>query len=291
MGGAVCDTTTTGSSNTALTTTYIVTLGPKDRLNLYFAELIAISTVLQYLAALQIRHRVITILSSNLSVLQVINHPKQQSGQSHICQIYKSADRLKETGNQVFAIWAPAHEEVTLKAKAKAMARQATGPRREVQERTLSAKATALHLAKQKHQGKPIEGIGEYIRKLDTALPGKHTRLLYNSFKRTEAVILAQLYTGIVQLNRYLHRIGAAEMDLYTCGQAKETVEYFLFRCSCWNQYRKRMLQQTDTKIGCLSFCLGGKALSDPPSWKPNLAAVRATVQYTIATGRLVFEN
>jgi hypothetical protein len=291
MGGAVCDTTTTGSSNTAPTTTYVVTLGPRDKLNPYFAELIAISTALQFLAALQIRNRVITILSSNLSALQVINHPRQQSGQSHICQIYESADRLKETGNRVFAIWAPAHEEVTLKAKAKAMAKQATGPRREAQERTLSAKATVLRLAKQKHQGKPIEGVGEYIRKLDTALPGKHTRLLYNSFKHTEAGILAQLRTGMVQLNGYLHRIGAAETDLCACGQAKETIEHFLFRCSRWNQYRERMLQQTDTKMGCLSFFLGGKALSDPSSWKPNLAAVRATVRYAIATGRLAFEN
>ena len=126
----------------------------------------------------------------------------------------------------------------------------------------LSTKATFLRLAKQKHQGKPIEGVGEYTRKLDTALPGKHTRLLYNSFKHTEAGLLAQLHTGIAQLNRYLYRIGVPETDLCTCGQAKETVEHLLFPCSCWNQYRERMLQQTDTKMGCLSFCLEGKAFS-----------------------------
>jgi hypothetical protein len=291
IGGAVCDTTTTGSSNTSPTNTCAATLGSRDRLNPYFAELIAISAALQYLAALPIRNRVITVLSSNLSALQAINHPRQQSGQSYICQIYESANRLKETGNQVFAIWAPAHEEVTLKAKAKAMARQATGPRREVQKQALSAKATVLRLAKQKHQGKPIGKVGEYTRKLDAALPGKHTCLLYNSFKRTEASILAQLRTGMAQLNGYLHRIGAIETDLCACGQAKETVEHFLFRCSRWNQYRERMLKQTNTKMGCLSFFLGGKAISDPPSWKPNLAAVRATVQYAIATGRLAFEN
>jgi exonuclease III len=291
MGGAVCDTTSAWSSYAISSTSYAVTLGSRDRLNPYFAELIAISTAIQSLVGLPVRNRVITILSSNLSALQAINHPRQQSGQSYICQIYEAVDRLKATGNQVFAIWAPAHREVTLKAKAKEMAKQATRPGREAQEQTLSAKSTVLRLAKQKHQGKPIEGVGEYTRKLDTALPGKHTYVLYNSFKRIGAGVLAQLRTGMAQLNGYLHRIGRAETDLCACGQAKETVEHFLFRCSRWNQHRVRMLQQIDTKMGCLSFCLGGKALSDPPSWKPNLAAVRATVQYAIATGRLAIED
>ena len=117
-----------------------------------------------------------------------------------------------------------------------------------------------------------------------------HTYFLYNSFKRVEASILAQLRTGMTRLNGYLHRIGASETDQCPCGQARETVEHFLFRCSRWDQYRERMLQQTETKMGCLSFFLGGKAPTDPASWKPNLAAVRAAVQYTIATGRLAVD-
>jgi phage tail sheath protein FI len=96
MGGAICDTTTTGSSNTAPTATYTTTLGLKDRLNPYFAELIAISTALRNLVAQPIRNRVINILSSNLLALQVINHPKQQLGQAYIHQIYKSASKLND---------------------------------------------------------------------------------------------------------------------------------------------------------------------------------------------------
>jgi hypothetical protein len=145
-------------------------------------------------------------------------------------------------------------------------------------------------MAQHRQQRKLIERVGEYTRKLDVALPGKHTRLLYDSFKRVEASILAQLRTGMIRLNGYLHRIGASETDQCTCSQARETVEHFLFRCSRWDQYRERMLQQTETRMGCLSFFLGGKARSDPASWKPNLAAVRATVQYAIATGRLAIE-
>jgi hypothetical protein len=43
----------------------------------------------------------------------------------------------------------------------------------------------------------------------------------------------------------------------------------------------------TDTRRGNLSFYLGGKAPSDPERWTPNMDAVRATVKYAIATGRL----
>jgi hypothetical protein len=170
------------------------------------------------------------------------------------------------------------------------MAAQAVQQLTEVKDQTSSAKATVLHVAKQNHQERPIERVGEYTRKFDTALPGKHTRLLYNGLKRTEADILAQLRTGMSRLNGYLHRINATDTDLCACGQAKETVEHFLFRCTRWDQYREIMLRHTTTKIGSLSYFLGGKAASDPSSWKPCLAAVRATVQYAIATGRLAFD-
>jgi hypothetical protein len=96
MGGAICDTITTGSSDKAAIATYIVTLGPRNQLNIYFAEIIAIATTLRNLSAIPLKNRVITVLSSNLSLLQVINNPKQQSGQSYIRQIYKSTNKLQK---------------------------------------------------------------------------------------------------------------------------------------------------------------------------------------------------
>lgn len=48
------------------------------------------------------------------------------------------------------------------------------------------------------------------------------------------------------------------------------------------------MLDQTDTRRGSLSFYLGGKARSDQvKNWAPSIEAVKATVRYAIATGRL----
>jgi hypothetical protein len=134
------------------------------------------------------------------------------------------------------------------------------------------------------------KGVGKYTTELDRALPGKHTKLLYNSLKRTEASILAQLCTGKARLNEYLHQVGASKSDQCACGQASESVKHFLFRCTQWDHQRHQLFHKTDTRRGCLSFFLGGKAPSDPAKWAPNMSAVRATVKYTIATERLKFE-
>jgi ribonuclease HI len=288
-GGAICDTTTTGSLETAPIANYSVTLGPRNKTNPYVAELVAMAIALRNLAELLVRNRVITILSSNLSALQALNRPRQQSGQWNICQIYKTAHKLRLEGNQIFALWVPAQEEIPLKTKAKAMAKQATELGRTGQVKQ-GAKSTILSgeiIKLRQRVALPI-GIGKHIRELDNALPGKHTQLLYNSLKRREANVLAQLRTGMSRLNGYLHQIGASETDQCTCGQAKETVKHFLFRCSQWDQQRLRLLEQTETRRGCLSFFLGGRAASEPEKqWKPNISAVQATIQYAIATGRL----
>jgi hypothetical protein len=117
--------------------------------------------------------------------------------------------------------------------------------------------------------------VGRYSKELDAAFSGKHTRILY---------LLAQLRTKLAQLNGYLHRIGRAEFDLCACGQARETIKHFLFRCTRWNAYRTQMLEQTDTRRGNLSFYLGGKSPYDTEKRRLNMNAVRATIKFTMAT-------
>ncbi|EAQ84468.1 hypothetical protein CHGG_08482 [Chaetomium globosum CBS 148.51] len=132
---------------------------------------------------------------------------------------------------------------------------------------------------------------GRHSKRVDIALPGKHTQLLYDHLSRSEAGVLAQLRTGMAKLNTYLHRIKAAPSDQCTCGQARETVNHFLFRCKQWDQHRREMLQCTDVHRGNLSFYLGGKSPSDDKDWSPNMRAVRATIRFAIATGRLRTEQ
>jgi len=131
------------------------------------------------------------------------------------------------------------------------------------------------------------ERVGKHSKKVDTALPGKHTRQLYDQSSWKEASILAQLRTGMARLNGYLHRIEVALTGQCDCGEARETVEHFLFRCRRWTEYRREMLNCTTTRGSNISFYLGGKSPSDDEKWTPNMGAVRATVRFALATGRL----
>jgi hypothetical protein len=130
-------------------------------------------------------------------------------------------------------------------------------------------------------------GVGRYSKAIDKALPGKHTRDLYNSLKSREARILAQLRTGMAHLNGYLHTIGVADTDDCECNQARETIKHFLFRCTRWDTHRADMMRQANNKSGNLSFHLGGKEPTDPDNWKPDINIVLATIKYVAATSRL----
>ena len=54
-----------------------------------------------------------------------------------------------------------------------------------------------------------------------------------------------------------------------------------------WRTQRAQLLQCIDTRRGNLSYYLGGKAASDSEKWALAMYAVRATVGFVMATGRL----
>jgi hypothetical protein len=57
-----------------------------------------------------------------------------------------------------------------------------------------------------------LSNTNQYLR-VDAALPGKHTRQLYDRLSWKEASVLAQLRTGMARLNGYLFRIDVAQTD------------------------------------------------------------------------------
>jgi hypothetical protein len=287
MGGVVRDTALNNADE--LAASYSVTLGSREELNLYMAELRAIEMALRCMPS-GLYRRSIAVMTSNRSALEAIRRPRQQSGQQIIRQIYKHIERLEDGGNSLQMMWVPAGEEdFALGPKAKAAARKATemGCRPDVP--IYQARATRIRLAitKQRQTRTPLGRVGKYSKTMDTALPGRHTRTLYDPLKRKEAEVLVQLRTGMARLNSFLHNIGVVESDTCECGQASETVEHFLFRCTKWTTQREGMLKCSQTKMGNLSFFLGGKAASDGEKWAPDMQAVRATIKFAIATGRL----
>lgn len=150
-------------------------------------------------------------------------------------------------------------------------------------------KSTTLNIARsQAVPGNELpQNVGRHAKRVDAALPGKHTRQLYDRLTWKEASVLAQFRTGMARLNGYLNQINVVETDQCDCGQASETVEHFLFRCRKWTAHRTELLQCTQTYRGNISFALGGKQSSDDQKWTPNLEAVRASIRFAIATVRL----
>jgi hypothetical protein len=268
--------------------TYSCTLGPDTAQNPYVAELVAIAEGLARLRPM-LRNREIRIFTRNRGAVQAVIQPQGQSGQRIISQIYKEVEGLTIRDNRVVLIAAPGTTECAMAQQAKAAARASTEPGRVAAGNLQAAKSTMINMRKAAGKGMRsfTSDVGRFTRRLDTALPGPHTRAIYDSLGRKQANILAQLRTGMTRLNGYLHRIGAAESDQCMCGHDKETVEHFLFRCRQWETQRRELLEQTETRRGNLSFFLGGKTRADPPEWTPNLDAVKATIKYAISTGRL----
>ncbi|KAG7001224.1 Retrovirus-related Pol polyprotein from type-1 retrotransposable element R1 [Fusarium oxysporum f. sp. conglutinans] len=267
--------------------TFSVTLGTREEHNPYTAELVAIAHCLNHLP--EMKYRVIVIVTSNKSAAQAIGNPRQQSGQGHIREIYDAVEKLRGSGNRINIIWLPSNGELKIQKTAKMSARHATEPYMTPQRGMTKAKTTILNRTRAdlRTERKLPDGVGMHSRKVDSALPGKHTRLLYDQLSWKEASVLAQLRTGMARLNGYLYQIRAAPTDECPCRRAKETVEHFLFRCVKWTTQRKEMFQCTNEKRGNLPFHLGGKAVSDGQEWKPDMDTVRATIRFAIATGRL----
>jgi ribonuclease HI len=266
---------------------FFVTLGARSEQNPFSAELAAMAHTLNMLAGLK-DYR-ITLLTSNKAATLTIRNPRQQSGQESVYQAYKSMKRLWRNGNHISIRWVPTNKDDKLLDLAKEQARTATQKDAVPQESGPRMKSTTLKIARsQVAAGSDLgENVGRHVKRVDAALPGKHTPRLYDRLSWKEASVLAQLRTGMARLNSYLYRINVAETDQCACGQARETVEHFLFRCRKWTTQRTALLQCTQSHRSNLSFFLGGKSPSDDQHWTPNLEAVRASIRFAIATGRL----
>jgi hypothetical protein len=267
--------------------TFSVTIGLRSEQNAYTAELAAIARAMRNIPW-HVTNRQILVFTSNQGALKAINNPHHQSGQSDIRQVYEVFRKLRWC-NRILMIWVPACPEFRLGRAAKQAAQRATERGEMPEAPPVQAKSTWISRARARRQkDRSTHGeIGKYSRDLDAALPGHHTRALYDALDRREASILAQLRTGMTRLNEYLYRIKAVESNVCACGQAQETIKHFLFRCTQWNQLRREMLEQTETRKSNLSYYLGGKAKSDPRTWRPNIDAVRATIKFVRATKRL----
>ncbi|KAJ5264436.1 hypothetical protein N7505_007229 [Penicillium chrysogenum] len=267
--------------------TLSVTLGARAEQNPFSAELAAMAHALNMVVG--VKDYRITLLTSNKAAALTLRNPRQQSGQELVRQLYKLMRKLRRNGNQINIRWISTSEDNKMRGLAKEQARAATQEDALPQERVPRMKSTTLNIARSQavpSNDLPVN-VGRHAKRVDAALSGKHTRQLYDRLSWKEASVLAQLRTGMARLNGYLYRINVADTDQCACGQARETVEHFLFRCQKWTVHRTELLQCTNTHRGNISFFLGGKSPFDDQKWTPNLEAVRASIRFAIATGRL----
>ena len=284
-GGATYDSSGTRSGN--MVTHHKAVIGPRAGHNPYQAELIAIDLALKELPK-EMRGRQVLVGTSNLGAMQAIARPRQQSGQQYIESIYRTVQKLKFKGNTVKTAWVPTIVVNELRLQAKNAARRALQQGRSAAASFPSAKATVLRTALAKQVTTTIPPhIGRFSRNLDHALPGPHTKKIYDTLRRKESNVLIQLRTGMARLNGYLYCIKATDTDFCQCGTAQETVKHFLFRCPRWDDLRRDLLSQTEDKRGNLSFYLGGKTPQDPDEWSPNMKAVHATIRFALRSKRL----
>jgi hypothetical protein len=160
-------------------------------------------------------------------------------------------------------LWVPSGEDFPMGNEAKAEARRAARAGQPPETPAYQARSTQARLAltrlRQQYQETRLEGVGRYSKTIDIALPGQHTRRLYDAIKRRESNVLVQLRTGMARINGYLHRIGAADTDICDCGQAPETMEHFLFRCTKRDAQRESMRQVAQSKT-----------VTSPSSWEES---------------------
>jgi hypothetical protein len=156
----------------------------------------------------------------------------------------------------------------------------------------LKGPRTGLRSKKEFNQSK----VGRFIKRIDKALPGKHTLSLYNGLSREEATALTQLRSGIGHFNDYLAKIKQNDSPAYECGAERETVEHFLLHYPRWMEQRKDLRRAAGIRWGDLSFLLGGWSGDRSGSFpdgrlqdrKPDKTVVAATLRFTQETGRLL---
>jgi ribonuclease HI len=271
-------------------------IGRSTQISAYYAELLAIDHAAEMIETMTTSLRNIftpsIIVSDSTSANAAISQPRCQSGQSIIRSIYDRAKRIAERGGPTLPLrWVPAHSDVEGNQKSHDEATAVTSI--DLQPVNIAAVSTVTNTM--------VNGIPTTARErwdIDTALPGKHVRDLYDHRPYKEAAMLCRLRSGVNGLNRYLAKIGKTDSDRCECSDRhEETTRHFLFECTRWEKLRRQLREIGGGRWGDLSHFLGGKSNQNSPSgrtligpkekWKPNLEVVAATVKFALSTGRL----
>lgn len=119
-----------------------------------------------------------------LSTVLTLRNPRQQSGQAYVRCIYEATQRLRGEENTVSAIWLARKHEDELQKWAKQEARNASREDATPQEQFPKMRSTVLGTAKAKlrPEKRLPDNVGKHSKRVDIALPGRHSRELYDKY-------------------------------------------------------------------------------------------------------------
>ncbi|KAF5256557.1 hypothetical protein FOXYS1_12962 [Fusarium oxysporum] len=165
--------------------------------NPFSGELAATAYALRHLPDLE--YRSVAVLASNRTAVLTIRNPHQQSGQEYVRCIYDSIDTLKVKGNVMAVIWMPTSAEHKLLKIVKEEARGAARDDAIPALKFPRMRSTTLNMARlsQRTSRHLPDNVGKFSKRVDAALPGKHTRLLYDSLSRREASTAQDRYDQV----------------------------------------------------------------------------------------------
>ncbi len=207
------------------------------------------------------------IYSDSQEALKALKNPGQQSAQFLIRNIIKHAAEINQLKHASICYqWCPGHSKVPGNEEAHGLSRKATEPGSVIQLTPASKVqllASVLGAAKsvkleQRAEKFYATKVGRFTKSFGKALPGPHTRLLYNGRVKLHANVLCQLRSGINRLNKYLAKINAVEIEQCKCDRGEESVDHFLFRCPRWSSFRGEIRRLAGHRWGDTSYLLGG---------------------------------
>ena len=218
----------------------LYTLAKADEMDIYTAELHAIWHALRqihHLVVVEKYNLEIVVFSDSERAMRSLQSPGQQYGQYLIRNIIECTHLINDISMSAVRFqWCLGHANIPGNDLADKLVKEATKKGRTVD--TYPIFSTPITLRSTAHQKvreipPPVQVIkitvGKYTRAIDKALPGKHTRALYNGRSYKDVSILCQLRTGMCRLNGYLSKIKVVGTPLCDCGVAEEIIDHFLF--------------------------------------------------------------
>jgi hypothetical protein len=201
-----------------------------------------------------------TIICDSQSALKAILNPSNKAGQHIVHSIFEAATDLQSAGVSVRLQWIPGHCNNPGNDTADRLAKEAV-------EKEISHPFQRLSTReKQYYQDKIFtewqnewkdSKKGGHLRQIDTKLPSKHTRRLYDTLPRNRAYLLMQLRTGHSWLATHAKLHGFRDDNKCECG-GKETVVHVIVDCPRLRDLRQKLREKIGNEFNNISSMLGG---------------------------------